>query len=399
MTFIKYAQNFEDLYLWRALKNIKNGFYIDVGANNPTIDSVTKYFYDIGWHGINIEPLTQNFKALERERVNDINLQLAVGNENTEIKFYDTSIQGEYYSGLASASFEVAQMHSMSGICNEEINVKMTTLEYICDNYICDNQDIHFLKIDVEGFEKAVIEGANFKKYRPWIIVIEATKPGTQELYFEHWEYLILADRYEFAFFDGINRYYYASERKEIFSDVFSLPITVFDDYITYKEVDLKNQVDSLKNKLDALGVENNILNENLNKLSSELSLVYKSNSWRITKPLRWLCEKLKKKNIENNYFLSFKNKLKLYIINGCYFVFGCLNKKPKLKRNVIRLLDFFKIKEKAKGVFIRIKRISDADRQRKSLSDHFRRGMLPPHAKNILSILESNIKNKNKEV
>ncbi|CNF03553.1 FkbM family methyltransferase [Yersinia frederiksenii] len=395
MTFIKYAQNFEDLYLWRALKNIKNGFYIDVGANSPTVDSVTKYFYDIGWHGINIEPLTKNFKALERERVNDINLQLAVGNENTEIKFYDTSIQGEYYSGLASASFEVAQMHSMSGICNEEINVKMTTLEDICDKYILDNQDIHFLKIDVEGFEKAVIEGANFKKYRPWIIVIEATKPGTQELHYEHWEYLILADGYEFAFFDGINRYYYASERKEIFSDVFNLPITVFDDYISYKEIDLKSQVDTLKNKLNFLEVENNKLNKNLNNLSAELSLVYKSNSWRITKPLRWLCEKVKKKN----YSLNLKSNLKLHIVRGCYFVFGFLNKNPKLKRNVIRLLDLLKIKEKTKKVFIGIRRISDADRQKKNLSGHFRGGILPPHAKNILLILEENIKNKDKEV
>ena len=60
MTFISYAQNFEDIRLWRALKFFENGFYIDVGANDPTHDSVTKAFYDRGWSGINVEPM-QNF--------------------------------------------------------------------------------------------------------------------------------------------------------------------------------------------------------------------------------------------------------------------------------------------------------------------------------------------------
>jgi hypothetical protein len=46
MSFVSYAQNFEDVMLWRALRDIKGGFYIDVGANSPGMDSVTKAFYD-----------------------------------------------------------------------------------------------------------------------------------------------------------------------------------------------------------------------------------------------------------------------------------------------------------------------------------------------------------------
>lgn len=56
MSFISYAQNYEDVMLWRALKHIANGFYIDVGAAWPDKHSVTKAFYDRGWRGINIEP-------------------------------------------------------------------------------------------------------------------------------------------------------------------------------------------------------------------------------------------------------------------------------------------------------------------------------------------------------
>ena len=62
MTFISYAQNFEDVILRRALKDIEKGFYVDVGAHDPVIDSVTKAFYDLGWRGINIEPVKEWFE-------------------------------------------------------------------------------------------------------------------------------------------------------------------------------------------------------------------------------------------------------------------------------------------------------------------------------------------------
>ena len=40
--FTSYAQNFEDVMLWRALKHVQKGTYVDVGAQHPVIDSVSK---------------------------------------------------------------------------------------------------------------------------------------------------------------------------------------------------------------------------------------------------------------------------------------------------------------------------------------------------------------------
>ena len=37
--------------MYDALHDVKEGFYIDVGANDPWEISVTKAFYDIGRHG------------------------------------------------------------------------------------------------------------------------------------------------------------------------------------------------------------------------------------------------------------------------------------------------------------------------------------------------------------
>lgn len=61
MGIISYAQNFEDVMLWRALGHIEKGFYVDVGAGDPKLESVTKLFYDMGWNGINIEPYSKHF--------------------------------------------------------------------------------------------------------------------------------------------------------------------------------------------------------------------------------------------------------------------------------------------------------------------------------------------------
>ena len=44
MTFISYAQNYEDVMLWRALKPINKSFFVDVGSNDPIIGSVTQAF-------------------------------------------------------------------------------------------------------------------------------------------------------------------------------------------------------------------------------------------------------------------------------------------------------------------------------------------------------------------
>ena len=74
---ISYAQNFEDVILWRVFKDIISGFYIDVGAYHPRIDSVTKWFYDQGWNGINIEPSKEYLDRFYDERPRDLNLNLA----------------------------------------------------------------------------------------------------------------------------------------------------------------------------------------------------------------------------------------------------------------------------------------------------------------------------------
>lgn len=63
---ISFAQNGEDIRLLRAFIEQPTGFWVDVGANHPINDSVTKLFSLRGWRGINVEPVKNFFTFSQR---------------------------------------------------------------------------------------------------------------------------------------------------------------------------------------------------------------------------------------------------------------------------------------------------------------------------------------------
>src|SRR6187551_1221858 len=100
--FVSYAQNFEDVMLRRALRDVEHGFYIDVGAQREESDSVTKAFSLAGWRGINIEPHPGYFEELVHGRPHDINLDVAIGEQEgtLTISFIDDT-------GLSTADSKI----------------------------------------------------------------------------------------------------------------------------------------------------------------------------------------------------------------------------------------------------------------------------------------------------
>lgn len=226
MNFISYAQNHEDVMLYRALREVKPGFYIDVGAQDPIIDSVTKAFYERGWRGINIEPNKEFFRKLKDDRPHDVNLLTAVGREPGIIPFYEV-----VHTGLSTTSEVYARRHEEAGYDVNLKTVRCTTLDRICTDRSVDT--VHFLKIDVEGSERAVLEGFSFEAVRPWIVVVEATEPNSNREVFTEWEDLLLRHRYQFEYFDGLNRFYIAAEREDL-ARHFSCPPNPFDQYVSF---------------------------------------------------------------------------------------------------------------------------------------------------------------------
>ena len=108
--------------------------------------------------------------------------------------------------------------------------VAVSTLADVCRQYA--PSEIHFLKIDVEGAEGAVIQGADFNAFRPWIVLAEATVPLSQVANHAAWEPILIAADYRFVWFDGLNRFYLAQEKHAALAPHFRLPPNCFDMFV-----------------------------------------------------------------------------------------------------------------------------------------------------------------------
>ncbi len=228
MTFVSYAQNQEDVLLWRALREVARGVYIDVGASDPVRDSVTKAFYDRGWSGVNIEPSAQAFAHLVAARPRDVNLNIAVSDHAGEITLFDVA-----GSGLSTSVRANADALASSGATVRSVVTPCQTLAAILARL--EFPEVHFLKVDVEGAEEAALRGVDFSTFRPWIILIEATEPNTTISNHGAWEPIILAAGYRFAHFDGLNRYYVSQEKANL-QAFFDRPVSVLDGFIRHSE-------------------------------------------------------------------------------------------------------------------------------------------------------------------
>lgn len=220
---ISYAQNQEDILLDRVFGGVSDGFYLDVGANDPVVDSVTKFFYDRGWTGLNIEPDETCWRRLEADRPRDRNLNLGLSDRPGTLTFF----AARKADGWSTFSEDQAQTLRNKGFIVDPKAVPVSTLAEVCARYV-GGRTIDFLKIDVESHEREVIEGADWLRWRPRVVLVEANGE-------ERWEPLLLAANYQFAAFDGLNRYYVRAEEAEALTPRFSPPVNVLDNFMPYR--------------------------------------------------------------------------------------------------------------------------------------------------------------------
>lgn len=199
---LSFAEEREDIILYHLLKKVTASTrYVDVGANDPIDISVTKFFYDRGGSGINIEPQQKYIDRLNRDRPRDINLAVGISDEAGEL-----TLSGD--DGLATFDCDSEFFHQKSAYA-----VSVITLSDVFNKYISEDEDIHFLKLDVEGWERECLKGMDFVRFRPWILCIESQQPGTSIPCHEKWEELVLGQNYVLLGESGVNRYYAAMER------------------------------------------------------------------------------------------------------------------------------------------------------------------------------------------
>ena len=239
--FVSYAQNGEDVVLWRALRDVANGVYVDVGANHPVDDSVTKAFYDRGWHGLDVEPVAEFASALRAARSRDVVAEVAVAaDDGGEVLLHEfpgtglSTVRGEYVAATVDRGHEV-----------HERAVPTRTLQSLVDEHLA-GQQVHFCKVDVEGAEAEVLASADLRRWRPWVLVVEATRPNDTQPTHGEWEAAVLSAGYRLCLFDGLSRFYVADEHADALQARLSYPACSLDGYRPAQVVHLERSLHDL---------------------------------------------------------------------------------------------------------------------------------------------------------
>jgi FkbM family methyltransferase len=221
MTVNSYAQNFEDVLLWRALGHVPQGRYLDIGAQDPENDSVSLAFYEQGWRGIHVEPTPTYAQKIRQQRPDETVIEAAVASSGGPIRFFEIA-----ETGLSTGVGGIAEQHQREGFANHETLVPTVRLSGLLDQ-----ADLfHWMKIDVEGMEGDVLASWDDHPARPWIVIVEATLPNSQEESDGLWRHELEGRQYTEVHFDGLSRYFLHETQGDL-AKAFRTPPNVFDAF------------------------------------------------------------------------------------------------------------------------------------------------------------------------
>ncbi len=208
---LSYTQNLEDYHLALALGSNVGGFYIDVGGGHPIADNVSMWFYERGWSGLIVEPQAPLAALYAKVRPRDNVFEGLVGEHEGEAVLH-TFPRLHGLSTTIAANAESSRIHGDQPV---EVRRPMTTLAKLCETHAAG--EIDFLKIDVEGAEKAVLAGNDWHRFRPKVVVAEAIDPAQNKPAYEAWEPILIEAGYLFRLDDTLNRFYVAREHPDVF--------------------------------------------------------------------------------------------------------------------------------------------------------------------------------------
>ncbi len=79
--------------------DVNNGFFLDIGADDGLDRNNTRFFEEVGWTGICVEPSPARFPALAKNRSCEC-LNVAIASTPGEVEFLDITGWGKGLSGI-----------------------------------------------------------------------------------------------------------------------------------------------------------------------------------------------------------------------------------------------------------------------------------------------------------
>ena len=194
----------------KLLGNHSQGTYIDIGAYDGIKVNNTKYFEDVGWTGIAVEPHPTSFAKLESNR-NCIKENIVIADHDgvSEFNWSDDAPM----TSRVDMSGRKGKIHDMKNVVKQQL--PCMTLNSLCEKHNITQVD--FLKIDAEGYDCHIINSIDFKKLHISFILFEMWGHHEEVCYKLAIEklinnsYLEVTKDYDIAFADRFNRYFLKS--------------------------------------------------------------------------------------------------------------------------------------------------------------------------------------------
>ncbi len=160
--------------------NYRNGFFIEVGANDGYAQSNTYYLEKkLGWRGVLVEAVPELYQRCRKRRRRSHVFHCALVADavaQPTVTMHFANLMSVVDGALRTD--EAQQEHLRTGLEIQRlektytIDVPARTLTSILDEI--DPPPIDFFSLDVEGYELPVLQGLDLQRYRPKYILVEA---------------------------------------------------------------------------------------------------------------------------------------------------------------------------------------------------------------------------------
>lgn len=201
-----YSQKGQDLLVTYFFKNYsaRQNLFLDVGAFDGIGYSNTRLFFEQGWRGICVEPVSKNFKKLESlyRGTDVITIRAAAADYEGEMVLNVATIPWDKDWGSDVSSLSEDALERWPEYVWEKETVPAITLNKLLE--LNGFKDIDFVSIDVEGHEMSVLRGFDLKKFRPLLLVVEYSNIQERKdliCYMKNQEYFLWVDNGQDIFF------------------------------------------------------------------------------------------------------------------------------------------------------------------------------------------------------
>jgi FkbM family methyltransferase len=167
---MSYSQLGQDLKVLEVYKHKKDGYFIEIGANDG-INLSNTYLLETqyNWKGICVEPIPSKYELLIVNRPNSKCYKEAVFNESNTYQIFDIANNFDLISGISKY---IDKHYDAVNANKTQIIVNTITLNDLLEKSNSPSF-IEYLSLDTEGTELEILKGVDFTKYTFGLIDLE----------------------------------------------------------------------------------------------------------------------------------------------------------------------------------------------------------------------------------